>query len=159
MKLAIHTRSCYRVTCLNCAMDLQSYRAYKWSIKRPQCASQILCTVNEKNEQDTKQPRLRSYLTKVTSFPAAWAVSNKLGTNFWNLYGAIMEHDKCAVSKISIISYHFFFFFSFFCCFTLSELFRHSFRFSSKNIRPTARISTKRRSELRQRAFTANFNL
>ncbi|KAK9294600.1 hypothetical protein QLX08_010826 [Tetragonisca angustula] len=75
---------------------LKSYRAYKWSIKRPQCASQILCTVNEKNEQDTKQPRLRSYLTKVTSFPAAWAVSNKLGTNFWNLYGAIMEHDKCA---------------------------------------------------------------
>ncbi|KOX72386.1 hypothetical protein WN51_01485 [Melipona quadrifasciata] len=75
---------------------LKSYRAYKWSIKRPQCASQILCTINEKNEQDTKQPRLRSYLLKVTSFPAAWAVSNKLETNFWNLYGAIVEHDKCA---------------------------------------------------------------
>ncbi|XP_050593896.1 uncharacterized protein LOC126923966 [Bombus affinis] len=74
---------------------LQSYRAYKWAIKMPQCASQILCTINERNEQDTEQPRLRSILLKATSFPAGWAVSYKLGTNFWILYGAIMEHDKC----------------------------------------------------------------
>ncbi|CAK9824743.1 hypothetical protein ANTRET_LOCUS2861 [Anthophora retusa] len=74
---------------------LKSYRAYKWAIKRPECASQILCTINEKNEQDKEQPRLRSGLLKITSFPAAWAVSNTLGTNFWTLYGAIMEHDGC----------------------------------------------------------------
>ncbi|XP_043789013.1 uncharacterized protein LOC122712977 isoform X1 [Apis laboriosa] len=74
---------------------LKSYRAYKWAIKRPQCASQILCTINEKNELDQEQPRLRSVMSKMTSFPAAWAVSNKLGTNFWTLYGAIMEHDMC----------------------------------------------------------------
>ncbi|XP_017889842.1 uncharacterized protein LOC108630832 isoform X2 [Ceratina calcarata] len=74
---------------------LKSYRAYKWAIKRPQCASQILCTINEKNEQDKDQPPLRSGLLKVTSFPSAWAVSNKLGINFWSLYGAIMEHDRC----------------------------------------------------------------
>ena len=100
MKQAINVLLWSRVFKLR--IDLQSYRAYKWSIKRPQCASQILCTINEKNEQDTKQPRLRSYLLKTTSFPAAWAVSNKLGINFWYLYGAIMEHDKCTVSKIDI---------------------------------------------------------
>ncbi|OAD56523.1 hypothetical protein WN48_03210 [Eufriesea mexicana] len=74
---------------------LKSYRAYKWAIKRPECASQILCSVNERNEEDKGQSRLRSGLLKVSSFPAAWAVSNKLGINFWNLYGAIMEHDNC----------------------------------------------------------------
>lgn len=74
---------------------LKSYRAYKWAIKRPQCASQILCTINEKNELDQEQPRLRNVMSKITSFPAAWAVSNKLGTNFWTLYGAIMEQDIC----------------------------------------------------------------
>ncbi|XP_034179198.2 uncharacterized protein LOC117603807 [Osmia lignaria lignaria] len=74
---------------------LKSYRAYKWAIKRPQCASQILCTINEQNDQDKAQTRLRSGLLKVTSFPAAWAVSSKLGTNFWTLYGAIMDHERC----------------------------------------------------------------
>ncbi|XP_076295091.1 uncharacterized protein LOC143216149 [Lasioglossum baleicum] len=74
---------------------LKAYRAYKWAIKRPQCASQILCTINEKNEQDKQQSPLRSGLLKATSYPAAWAVSNKLGTSFWTLYGAISEHDKC----------------------------------------------------------------
>ncbi|XP_054006528.1 uncharacterized protein LOC128891214 [Hylaeus anthracinus] len=74
---------------------LKSYRAYKWAIKSPQCASQILCSINEKNEQDGKQSPLRDGVLKVTSFPAAWAVSNKLGTSFWILYGAITEHDKC----------------------------------------------------------------
>ncbi|XP_076376749.1 uncharacterized protein LOC143259218 [Megalopta genalis] len=74
---------------------LKSYRAYKWSIKRPQCASQILCTINEKNEQDKQQSPLRNSVLKATSYPAAWAVSNKLGTSFWALYGAITEHDKC----------------------------------------------------------------
>lgn len=81
-------------------INFQSYRAYKWAIKRPQCASQILCTINEKNELDQEQPRLRNVMSKMTSFPAAWAVSNKLGTNFWTLYGAIMEHDICIVSNI-----------------------------------------------------------
>ncbi|KZC14971.1 PREDICTED: uncharacterized protein LOC107193098 [Dufourea novaeangliae] len=74
---------------------LKSYRAYKWSIKRPQCASQILCTINEMNEQDKEQSPLRSGILKATSYPAAWAVSNKLGTSFWTLYGAITEHSRC----------------------------------------------------------------
>lgn len=74
---------------------LKTYRAYKWSIKRPECASQILCTINEKNGQDKRQSRLRSSLLKMTSYPAAFAVSNKLGTTFWTLYGAIAEHDRC----------------------------------------------------------------
>nr|XP_012143894.1 PREDICTED: uncharacterized protein LOC100875751 [Megachile rotundata]XP_012143896.1 PREDICTED: uncharacterized protein LOC100875751 [Megachile rotundata]XP_012143897.1 PREDICTED: uncharacterized protein LOC100875751 [Megachile rotundata] len=74
---------------------LKSYRAYKWAIKRPQCASQILCTINEQNDKDHTKSRLQSGLLKVTSFPAAWAVSNKVGTNFWTLYGAIMDHEKC----------------------------------------------------------------
>lgn len=86
---------------VNSRINLQSYRAYKWAIKRPECASQILCTVNERNEEDKGQSRLRSGLLKVSSFPAAWAASNKLGINFWNLYGAIMEHDNCTVSKTS----------------------------------------------------------
>lgn len=67
----------------------------------PHCASQILCTLNEKSQQeDTKESRLRSSLLKVASFPAAWAVSNKLGINFWSLYGAIMDEGDCIVSKL-----------------------------------------------------------
>lgn len=81
---------------------LQSYRAYKWAIKRPQCASQILCTINEVNEQDSSQSPLQRGLLRVTSFPAAWAVSNKLGSSFWVLYGAIMEHDRCIVSETAL---------------------------------------------------------
>ncbi|XP_076759445.1 uncharacterized protein LOC143428454 isoform X2 [Xylocopa sonorina] len=74
---------------------LKSYRAYKWATKRPECAKQILCSISEKNEEPTEQPTLRSVLLKVTSFPAALAVSNKLGTNFWSLYGALMGHERC----------------------------------------------------------------
>ncbi|XP_071556267.1 uncharacterized protein [Temnothorax nylanderi] len=82
---------------------LKSYRAYKWATKMPQCASQILCTINEKSQQreDASNElfeRVRNRLLRVASFPAAWAVSNKLGTNFWPLYGAIMEHEGC-ISK------------------------------------------------------------
>ncbi|KAL0129867.1 hypothetical protein PUN28_001852 [Cardiocondyla obscurior] len=79
---------------------LKSYRAYKWATKVPHCASQILCTINEKSQQREDDgnevfARVRSVLLRVASFPAAWAVSNKLGINFWPLYGAIMEQDGC----------------------------------------------------------------
>ncbi|XP_067210027.1 uncharacterized protein [Linepithema humile] len=78
---------------------LKSYRAYKWATKVPHCASQILCTINEKSQQDdSNESRVRSGLLKVASFPAAWGVSHKLGINFWSLYGAIMENDGC-ISK------------------------------------------------------------
>ncbi|XP_025987324.2 uncharacterized protein LOC105206635 isoform X2 [Solenopsis invicta] len=82
---------------------LKSYRAYKWATKVPQCASQILCTINEGSRQqeasgnimDEIFARVRKTLLRAASFPAAWAVSNKLGTQFWPLYGAIMEHEGC----------------------------------------------------------------
>lgn len=74
----------------------------------PQCASQILCTINEKSQQqeasgnimDEIFARVRRILLRAASFPAAWAVSNKLGTQFWPLYGAIMEQEGCIVSKL-----------------------------------------------------------
>nr|XP_050864758.1 uncharacterized protein LOC127070612 isoform X2 [Vespula vulgaris] len=72
---------------------LRSHRAYKWAIKHPQCASQILCTLNEKNENDV--PMLRSTITKILSFPTAWIVSNQINVNFWMLYGSLMEHSGC----------------------------------------------------------------
>jgi len=70
----------------------------------PQCASQILCTINERSQQREDDgneifARIRSTLLRVVSFPAAWAVSNKLGINFWSLYGAIMEQEGCIVSN------------------------------------------------------------
>ncbi|EFN89546.1 hypothetical protein EAI_00724 [Harpegnathos saltator] len=77
---------------------LKAYRAYKWATKMPQCASQILCTINEKSQQEDNydnESRVRSGVLKLASFPAAWAVSNKLGVNFWLLYGAIIEHEGC----------------------------------------------------------------
>lgn len=74
---------------------LKSYRAYKWSIKHPQCASQILCTLNEKNEGDEEVPLLRTAIGKIVSFPTAWLVSNKINVNFWSLYGAVMEYNGC----------------------------------------------------------------
>lgn len=78
---------------------LKAYRAYKWSMKMPHCASQILCTINEKSQlDDNKESHMRSRLLKIASFPAAWAVSNKLAINFWSLYGAIMEQEGC-ISK------------------------------------------------------------
>lgn len=76
---------------------LKSYRAYKWAIKHPRCASQILCTLNEKNERSEEAPMLRNAIAKITSFPTAWAVSNKINVNFWSLYGAIMEHGGCII--------------------------------------------------------------
>ncbi|XP_015179153.1 PREDICTED: uncharacterized protein LOC107067825 [Polistes dominula] len=72
---------------------LRSHRAYKWAIKEPQCATQILCTLNKKNENDV--PMLRTTITKIVSFPTAWLVSNKINVNFWALYGSLMEHDGC----------------------------------------------------------------
>lgn len=81
----------------------QSYRAYKWATKVPHCASQILCTINEKSQQDDgNESRIRSGLLKVASFPAAWGVSHKLGINFWSLYGAITENEGCIVSKLRL---------------------------------------------------------
>ncbi|KAI4503723.1 hypothetical protein M0802_001126 [Mischocyttarus mexicanus] len=74
---------------------LRSHRAYKWSIKQPQCASQILCTLNEKNENNV--PILRTSITKIVSFPTAWLISNKININFWTLYGSLMEHDGCII--------------------------------------------------------------
>lgn len=133
-------------------INFQSYRAYKWAIKRPQCASQILCTINEKNELDQEQPRLRSVMSKMTSFPAAWAVSNKLGTNFWTLYGAIMEHDMCIVSNILTRR-------NVYLCLYFIIIIIKSLSISSKSIQLTAQTSTKRRSELPQKIFTVNFNI
>ncbi|XP_035739648.1 uncharacterized protein LOC118449319 isoform X1 [Vespa mandarinia] len=72
---------------------LRSHRAYKWAIKHPQCATQILCTLNEKNENDV--PMLRTSITKVLSFPTAWIISNKININFWTLYGSLMDHSEC----------------------------------------------------------------
>lgn len=72
---------------------LRSHRAYKWAIKHPECASQILCTLNEKNENDA--PILRTSITKILSFPTAWIVSNQINVNFWILYGSLMEHSGC----------------------------------------------------------------
>lgn len=86
--------------------DFQAYRAFKWASKMPHCASQILCTINEQSQQDDSRDNkwnVRTILLKVASFPAAWAVSNKLGINFWSLYGAIMEHEGCIVSKLKFL--------------------------------------------------------
>lgn len=74
---------------------LKAYRAYKWATKLPKCATHILCTINKKNEDDSKSSQTRSQLTKFASFPAAWAISNKAGVNFWSLYGAIVENQNC----------------------------------------------------------------
>lgn len=90
-----------KVYVLICHLFFQAYRAYKWATKVPSCASQILCTINEKNQpDDSNESRVRSGLLRAASFPAAWAVSNKLGINFWSLYGAIMEQSGCIVSKL-----------------------------------------------------------
>ena len=81
---------------------LKAYRAYKWGSKMPQCAAQILCTVNQRTSEpvpDTKaNESFRSGLTKVASFPAAWAISNKSGLSFWSLYASILEANNCLVS-------------------------------------------------------------
>ncbi|XP_023289404.1 uncharacterized protein LOC105701497 [Orussus abietinus] len=76
---------------------LKVYRGYKWATKSPQCASHILCVINSQStEGDNKSmSSLRSGLTKLASFPAAWAISNKTGQNFWTLYGAVQDNQKC----------------------------------------------------------------
>ncbi|KAH0956260.1 hypothetical protein HN011_004912 [Eciton burchellii] len=78
---------------------LKAYRAYKWATKMPSCASQILCTINERKQaDDSNESHIRNGLLRIASFPAAWGVSNNLGIKFWSLYGAIMEHSGC-ISK------------------------------------------------------------
>ncbi|XP_034952300.1 uncharacterized protein [Chelonus insularis] len=74
---------------------LKTYRAYKWAVKSPMCAAHILCVINSKDSIDHNDSILRSSLTKISSFPAAWAISSKTNISFWNLYGAIRENDEC----------------------------------------------------------------
>lgn len=64
----------------------------------PECASQILCSINEKDKEDeVNKTTMRAKLTTFASFPAAWAISNKVGANLWTLYGAITEPVDCHV--------------------------------------------------------------
>ncbi|XP_014230721.1 uncharacterized protein LOC106655049 [Trichogramma pretiosum] len=81
---------------------LKAYRAYKWGSKMPHCAAQILCSINHRPAPvDGSKPALdesiRVGLTKVASFPAAWAISNKSNANFWSLYSSILETENCLV--------------------------------------------------------------
>ena len=69
----------------------------------PHCAGQILCSINQRqtstDEQTEKKLAFRAGLTKVASFPAAWAISNKSNLNFWSLYSSILDTaDNCLVS-------------------------------------------------------------
>lgn len=78
---------------------LKAYRGYKWATKMPHCATHILCTINNNNnnsEDDGNNSQMRSQITKIASFPAAWAISNKASVNFWSLYGSIVENKNCA---------------------------------------------------------------
>jgi len=69
----------------------------------PSCASQILCTINERKQpDDSNESHIRYGLLRIASFPAAWGVSNNLGIKFWSLYGAIMEHSGCIVSELRL---------------------------------------------------------
>ncbi|XP_012265259.2 uncharacterized protein LOC105691392 isoform X2 [Athalia rosae] len=72
---------------------LKVYRSYKWGTKRPECAAHILCTINERESDSTTS--LRHGVTRVASYPAAWFLSNKTGINFWNLYAAVSESERC----------------------------------------------------------------
>ncbi|XP_014207126.1 uncharacterized protein LOC106638481 [Copidosoma floridanum] len=78
---------------------LKAYRAYKWGSKMPHCAPQILCTINQKpipsDGHNIADDSFRVGLTKLASFPAAWAISNKSGVSFWSLYAAILETKEC----------------------------------------------------------------
>ncbi|XP_046610947.1 uncharacterized protein LOC124300677 isoform X1 [Neodiprion virginianus] len=72
---------------------LKVYRAYKWGTKRPECAAHILCVINEKDKEPS--PTLRQGLTRFASYPAAWFLSNRIGQNFWTLYAAVSESERC----------------------------------------------------------------
>lgn len=72
---------------------LKVYRAYKWAIKHPQCAPHILCVINEK--EPGASPTLRQFLTKSASYPAAWFIGSKTGSNFWSLYEAVHAGERC----------------------------------------------------------------
>ncbi|KAK0089191.1 hypothetical protein PV325_008503 [Microctonus aethiopoides] len=74
---------------------LKTYRAYKWAIKSPKCATHIMCIINDKTSNHNKESTLRRGLTKLSSFPAAWAISTKTNISFWSLYGAIQESEQC----------------------------------------------------------------
>lgn len=79
----------------------QVYRAYKWSLKAPECGTQILCVINTKNEEEVQGKRgaaLRFALIRMASYPAAWSISNKASANFWTLFGSIQETGNCYVS-------------------------------------------------------------
>ncbi|XP_074106504.1 uncharacterized protein LOC141532178 isoform X1 [Cotesia typhae] len=74
---------------------LKTYRAYKWALKSPKCATHILCVINQKQSDDNNKSVLRETIIKLSSFPAAWAISTKTNVSFWTLYGAIRENDQC----------------------------------------------------------------
>ncbi|XP_008548330.1 uncharacterized protein LOC103571808 isoform X2 [Microplitis demolitor] len=74
---------------------LKTYRAYKWAVKSPKCATHILCVINQKPSDENNRSVLRDSIIKVSSFPAAWAISTKTNVSFWTLYGAIRENEQC----------------------------------------------------------------
>ncbi|XP_058797901.1 uncharacterized protein LOC131668073 [Phymastichus coffea] len=81
---------------------LKAYRAYKWGSKMPQCAAQILCSINHKStpmEGKVINESFRRGLTKIASFPAAWGISNKSGLSFWSLYASILDTDNNCLEK------------------------------------------------------------
>ncbi|XP_015127038.1 uncharacterized protein LOC107048401 [Diachasma alloeum] len=74
---------------------LKTYRAYKWALKSPQCATHIFCVINQNVNDDSQEAAFRSALIKLSSYPAAWTLSTKTSINFWTLYGAIQEGEQC----------------------------------------------------------------
>lgn len=56
-----------------------------------------MCIINDKTSNHNKESTLRRGLTKLSSFPAAWAISTKTNISFWSLYGAIQESEQCYV--------------------------------------------------------------
>ncbi|XP_063992357.1 uncharacterized protein LOC135170454 [Diachasmimorpha longicaudata] len=74
---------------------LKTYRAYKWALKSPQCATHIFCVINQNTNEDSQEAAFRSALIKLSSYPAAWTLSTRTSINFWTLYGAIQEGEQC----------------------------------------------------------------
>lgn len=78
---------------------LKVYRAYRYITHNPTCDKYILCDINSHDPNENfGLAGVKAGITKFGSMGAAWIVSSKSGTPFWNLFGIINDPYNCRVS-------------------------------------------------------------
>ncbi|XP_030749746.1 uncharacterized protein LOC115877644 [Sitophilus oryzae] len=71
-------------------------RAYRFAKSQPSCDRYVLCLINQNNLLNSGSlPELNKGLTKGSSLIAAWFISSRTGTSYWDLYSDVTQDQNC----------------------------------------------------------------